>query len=220
MPRPFAPPAAVLAVAAVATVAGCARGEPEPEPAHRPDVELRAAAAATTLPLRVAPDLVVRRASFGVLDVAADGTETFVATDAVPAVDGTVFGWVVEVETGRETLRWQEHLRLPAAPTDWGDAEDDPDVLIAADGRSVAAQGEDAVDAGELARFYWTLAPGDPGGTYELDVAIEGRQVAHFTFRVPARVEEKAILVRADGAPPGAARLVAARLDAGAPRWK
>jgi hypothetical protein len=60
----------------------------------------------------------------------------------------------------------------------------------------VVAQGEDAVEAGELQRFYWSLAPGDPAGEYELEVAIEGRPVAHFRFRVPAPVAERPLLVR------------------------
>ena len=59
-------------------------------------------------------------------------------------------------------------------------------------------QGDDLVEDGELSRFYWTLAPGDPQGDYELDVAVVGKAVAHFTFRVPAPVHEKAILVHAE----------------------
>lgn len=151
---------------------------------------------APRLPLRVAADLVVRRAQFGILKPGADGDDQFVAGQDVPAEDGQAFGWVVEVDTTRESLHWQEHLKLPRPPADWGDAATDPDILIAADGRSVVAQGDDMIEDGELSRFYWTLAAGDPAGDYEMDVAIEGRPVAHFTFHVPATVTEKAILVR------------------------
>jgi hypothetical protein len=43
-------------------------------------------------------------------------------------------------------------------------------------------------------------------GSYEMDVAVEGKTVAHFAFRVPAPVQEKAILVRHE-APRRAPRL-------------
>ena len=170
------------------------------------------AAATMRMPLRIAPDVLVKRAQFGLLETTPDGEERFIPTTDVPAEDGRLFGWVLEIETRRESLHWQEHLRLPRPPVDWGDAADDPDILISKDGKSVVAQGEDTVEDGELSRFYWTLAPGDPGGDYELDVAIEGKTVAHFRFRVAATVQEKPILVRREL--PRAAASVAARVAA------
>jgi hypothetical protein len=173
------------------------------------------AAATLSMPLRIAPDVLVKRAQFGLLETTPDGEERFTPTTDVPAEDGQTFGWVLEIQTRRESLHWQEHLRLPRPPVDWGDAADDPDILISKDGKSVAAQGEDTVEDGELSRFYWSLAPGDPGGDYELDVAVEGKSVAHFRFRVPATVQEKPILVRRDL--PRAARPVATRVAAHLP---
>lgn len=201
--RFVAPAPAVRAVACVAAVAAafaltaCSRPPAASARAEGgPIVEFEHAAAAPRMPIRVAPGITVRRAQFGVLQTDDDGNEKFVPMTTLPAEDGTVFGWVIEVDTDRETLHWQERMRLPKAPADWGDALDEPDVAISKDGRSVAAQGEDEVQGGELERFYWTLAPGDPAGDYEMDVAIEGRTVAHFSFRVPATVHEKPMLVR------------------------
>jgi hypothetical protein len=149
------------------------------------------------LPLRVAHDLTVKSVEFGILSVDADGNEHFLPSAEVPAVDGQVFGWVAELSTTRATVHWQEQLRLPAPPLDWGDAANDPDILISKDGTSVAAHGEDSVEDSGLSRFYWSLASGDPAGDYELDVAIEGRTVAHFRFKVPAVVQEQSLLVDA-----------------------
>jgi hypothetical protein len=177
----------------------------------------------THLPLRIASDLVVRRAEFGVLETGPDGEERFAAADQVPAEDGQVFGWVVEVETSRSSVRWQEHLRLPGPVSDWGDVEADPDVVLSHDGRSALAQGEELVEDGELSRFYWSLASGDPGGAYELDLAIEGRPVAHFSFRVPETVREKAILVKHGGRPPharGTVHFVPVAAGRGAKPWR
>jgi hypothetical protein len=194
--------AAPLALAAaVLAASGCA---PTTSPGDVPAAPRSAVAnaGAPLLPVRVAPDVVVTQARFGVLEVAEDGRERFVPTDAVPAVDGTTVGWVLEVRTERASLAWTERVQLPAAPADWGDAVDDPDVEIAADGRSVVARGEDAVEGGELRRFYWSLSAGDPAGEYRVDVALEGRPVASFRFRVPATVAERPILVRQGGATP------------------
>jgi hypothetical protein len=147
------------------------------------------------LPLRLAPDLVVKRVRFGTFAPSATGDDEFVPGTEIPAEDGQGFGWVVELDTNRESVHWQEHLRLPQAPADWGDASSDPDVLIAADGRSAVAQGDDLLEDGTLTRSYWNLAVGDPAGDYEMDVAIEGRAVGHVTFHVATAVKEKAMLV-------------------------
>lgn len=192
----------LAAVAAVGLVAcGCTR---PPDGAQRgPVVEFRQAASEVPrTPVQIAPGVVVTGAEFGVLEVGEDGAERFVPTAEVPAVDGTTFGWVLQVQTDRESLRWEEHLKLPKAPADWGDAVDDPDVIISKDGTDVVAQGEYLVEDGELQRFYWTLAPGDPAGEYALEVAVEGRPVAQFRFRVPAPVQETPMLVRNQGTTP------------------
>ena len=164
-----------------------------PSAPHKPLVSFHLAAT-PRLPLRVGADLVIKRAQFGILKSTPGGEDDFVPSKEIPAEDGQAFGWVVEVDTTRASLHWQEHLRLPGPPADWGDAASDPDIVIAADGRSVVAQGDDLVEDGELSRFYWALAPGDPAGEYEMDIAVEGKPVGHFAFRVPAPVHEKAIL--------------------------
>ena len=149
-----------------------------------------------SLPLVIAPDLTVRAVRFGLLKADPGSDDEFLATDEIPAVEGQAFGWIVEVATSRRSLHWQEHLRMPEPPADWGDAASDPDLVISKDGKSVIAQGEDDVEDSELSRFYWSLATGDPAGEYQLDVAVEGHQVAHFRFHVAAPVTEQTFLVR------------------------
>lgn len=177
-------------------VAGCGERRWSVHRAARPGSR---SAGSARLPLRIAPDLVVKRVEFGRLETSPSGEEHFTPATDLPPDDGQVFGWVIEVDTSRSALRWQEHLRMPGPAGDWGDVESDPDVVLSEDGRSALAQGEDLVENGELSRFYWSLASGDPAGAYELDLAIEGRAVAHFVFRVPTTVREKAILVRHGG---------------------
>jgi len=210
----------MLIVLAALLAGACA--EPHAPAAHQPSIAWNPAAA-PRLPMRIGPDLVIKRVQFGILESSAEGDDKFVPATEIPPEDGQVFGWILEIETSRESLHWQEYLKLPRPPADWGDAAEDPDVLISKDGKSAVAQGEDLVEDGELSRFYWSLAAGDPAGDYELDLAVEGRPVARFTFRVPAPVKEKAILVRRgppderDRRRPGAAPLLA---SVGASAWR
>jgi hypothetical protein len=86
-------------------VAGCTR---PPEGAHgKAAAEFRETADVPRMPVEIAPGVVVKSAEFGVLEVGEDGAERFVRTREVPAVDGTTFGWVLQVQTDRESLRWQ-----------------------------------------------------------------------------------------------------------------
>jgi len=209
----------VLVLAGASLLLACGQDTSVP---HKPLVSFHLAAA-PRLPLRVGADLVIKRAQFGILETNAAGEESFRATKEIPAEDGQAFGWVVAVDTTRQSLHWQEHLKLPRPPADWGDAATDPDIVIATDGRTVVAEGDDLVEDGELSRFYWALAPGDPAGEYEMDIAIEGRQVGHFAFSVPAAVGEKSILVHRvpRGASRAGASIIRVRQEsAGAPRWK
>jgi len=206
-----------LVLAFALLVAACA--EPHPPASHQPSVAWNPAAA-PHVPMRIGPDLVIKKVQFGILRTTAEGEDHFEPASEVPAEDGQVFGWVVEIDTTRESLHWQEYLKLPRPPADWGDAADDPDVLISKDGKSAVAQGEDLVEDGELSRFYWSLAAGDPAGDYELDLAIEGRPVAHFTFRVPTVVQEKAILVRGAPARDGRRPAPAVMASMGATAWR
>ncbi len=194
----------VFALAAALTVmtAGCGQSptsvvSPAPSTAQTviQNAQAEAAPAPITLPLRIAADLTVRNVRFGLLKTQRSGEDQFVATQEIPPFDGQAFGWIIEVETSRHSLHWQEHLRMPAPPADWGDAATDADLVISKDGKSAVAQGEDAVEDRELSRFYWSLATGDPAGEYQMDVAIEGHPVAHVRFNVAAPVKEETLLV-------------------------
>ena len=199
-----------LSLLGLAALGACGEGHRETHGASTAVIQNAAAESAPaipTLPLKIAPDLTVRTVHFGLLKSDADSDDQFVPTDSIPAIDGQAFGWIIEVDTTRKTLHWQEHLRMPEPPADWGDAASDPALVISKDGKSVVAQGQDDVDDNELSRFYWSLATGDPAGEYQMDVAVEGHPVAHIRFRVPAMVKEQTLLVhRVPGA--GAMRFI------------
>jgi hypothetical protein len=203
-------------MAAAIVLAGCGdRGLSHP---HAPTSEWNRPAP-VALPLRIAPDLVVKRVRFGLLKTTPSGNEEFIATDVLPAEEGVNYGWIADVETTRPSLRWQERLYLPSPQDDWGDAAEDEDVVISQDGRTALSTGDDVVGAGQVRHVYWLVSTGDPLGRYEMDVAIEGHPVAHFEFHLDHRVHEKPMLVRyprRTGAMPG---LRVARKE-GNSRWK
>ncbi len=162
--------------------------------------------APVSLPLRIAPDLIVKRVRFGYLKNTPSGNEDFVATETLPAEEGINYGWIAEMETTRPSVRWQERLSLPSPEEDWGDAEDDEDVVISQDGRTALSAGNEVINAGRVQHMYWILGAGDPTGRYVMDVAIEGHPVAHFEFHLDHPVHEKPMLVRyprRTGAMPG-----------------
>ena len=196
-----AKPPLLLALAGILVAAGCgdarrgAREPAAPAPAMIRKAQAEAVPGEPALPLKIAADLTVRNVHFGLLKSDAAGDDQFVATEEIPAIDGQAFGWIIEVDTTRKSLHWQEHLRMPEPPADWGDAASDPDLVISKDGKSVIAQGEDDIDDHELSRFYWSLATGDPAGEYQMDVAVEGHPVAHIHFHVSSTVREQTLLV-------------------------
>jgi hypothetical protein len=155
------------------------------------------AQAPPTLPLTVAPGVSVVRAAFGIISRSAAGDEKFVEATEVPAVEGQVFGWVVEIAGDPESVRWEEQLTLPRRPASWGGLEDDPDVVISPDGRSATTHGRETPEGGVLSRFVWALSAGDPPGDYLLEVAIEGKLVASVRFHVAVTVQGGSLVVLA-----------------------
>jgi hypothetical protein len=171
------------------------------------------------LPLRIGPDLVVKRVRFGIVKNTPSGDDEFVPADVLPAEDGITYGWVADLETTRPSVRWQERLTLPQPSDDWGDAEDDDGVLISQDGRTALSTGDDLVDKGQMRHVNWLLGTGDPPGRYVMDVAIEGHPVAHFEFRLEQPVHEKPMLVRYPRRTGAMPAVRAARTDGGT-TWK
>jgi hypothetical protein len=181
--------ARVLPWIALLVISGCG-----PNARPHTSISIGKARRAAHLPMRIAQDLVVQRAEFGVFDTE-NGALRFTATHTIPPLDGQTYGWSVDLKTSRTTVHWQEHLQLPAPSENWASSAADPDVYIAKDGKSAVAQGDELVEDGAISRSYWTLATGDPPGEYSMDLAIEGKSVGHVVFHVNERVAEKPMLV-------------------------
>src|SRR5688500_13219016 len=73
----------------------------------------------------------VLKAEFGVIV-----TGGFQATTKVPFKDGQSFGWVSQLDTKRDVVKWREELRLPSAPQTWQADENSGKHTVSADRKS------------------------------------------------------------------------------------
>ena len=107
----------------------------------------------------------------------------FRATTKVPLKNGQGFGWVIQLETPRNTIRWREELRLPAAPQTWQADETNGKHTMSADRRTSTLEREARVENGFIYNL-WQISPGDPPGRYTVRVMIEDLLVSTFEFDV------------------------------------
>ena len=120
---------------------------------------------------------------FGIWQPDADGAMRFTATPDVPNEEDQTYGWRVRVAESEEAVKWVETLTLPEAPVSWEGVEDDPNVMISDDGRTVTTVGADIPDGGYLENS-WFVAFDDPPGEYVMSVELSDGRRATFTFRL------------------------------------
>jgi hypothetical protein len=120
----------------------------------------------------------VLKAEFGVIVPGG-----FQPATKVPFKEGQSFGWVIQVDTKRDTVKWREELRLPSAPQSWQADEQSGKHTVSADRRTSILEREAKVENGVIFNF-WSIAPGDPKGRYTLRVMLEGMLVSSFEFDV------------------------------------
>jgi hypothetical protein len=107
----------------------------------------------------------------------------FRASTKVPLKDGQGFGWVIQLETPRDTIRWREELRLPAPPQTWQADEASGKHTMSADRRTSTLERTARVENGVIYNL-WQISPGDPPGRYTMRVMIEDLLVSTFEFEV------------------------------------
>ena len=113
---------------------------------------------------------------FGTFD---DETGTLDRRTKIPKVEGQVFGWRIKTQcTG--PVRFREILRMPA-PGDWSfTPEEAPGTIVSEDKTTTTTVDYAACKQGWV-EHQWTVAEGDPAGTYVITVELDG--YAPQTFR-------------------------------------
>lgn len=135
-------------------------------------------AAATTEKATPPTQFKVLKAEFGVIVPGG-----FQPTTKVPFKDGQSFGWVIQLDTKRDVVKWREELRLPSAPQSWQADEQSGKHSVSADRKTSILEREARVENGVIFNF-WSIAPGDPKGRYTMRVMLEGMLVSTFEFDV------------------------------------
>jgi hypothetical protein len=120
----------------------------------------------------------VLKAEFGLV-----GPGGFQASTKVPLKEGQGFGWVIQLEIKKDTIKWREVLTLPAAPQIWQADEASGTHSMSADRKTSTLEREAKVENGMIHNF-WQISPGDPKGRYRMRVMIEGLLVSTFDFDV------------------------------------
>jgi hypothetical protein len=135
-------------------------------------------AAATTEKATPPTQFKVLKAEFGVIVPGG-----FQPTTKVPFKEGQSFGWVIQLDTQRDLVKWREELRLPSSPQTWQADEQSGKHTLSADRKTSILEREAKVENGVIFNF-WSISPGDPKGRYTMRVMLEGMLVSTFEFDV------------------------------------
>lgn len=122
-------------------------------------------------------------AEFGIWTVDAAGEDHFVPISEVPNVEDQPYGWRIWVGESKEPVRWAERLTLSNAPDSWEGVDENPNMTISPDGRTVTTAGESIPEAGYISNT-WYVAEGDPLGEYEISVQLSVGHEETFRFQL------------------------------------
>lgn len=120
---------------------------------------------------------------FGLFNISDPSKPSFVPSAFVPLVPDQAYGWVIHVRTDKAKIKWREEFTLPVKPTTWGAVEPVGERSVSNDGRTSVTEREVIPDQGVIFNS-WSVAPGDPKGSYIIRVFIEGSLAKTFKFEV------------------------------------
>jgi hypothetical protein len=130
--------------------------------------------------LTIAPDLEVLEANLYAVDSSITSNPKFTQTDVIRMAPNISYGWAIRLRTGRKQVHFNEELRMPVAPTHWGLSKT---TKISDNGRVATTSKEYEPRKGIISNF-WKFSDGDPKGTYQIAISVEGVLVRRFKFSV------------------------------------
>jgi hypothetical protein len=120
---------------------------------------------------------------FGIYTKNQEGEEEFEITDAVPLVEGQVFGWAIWVSPKITKVKLKEVFELSAKPEAWGSGEAGEKREIAEDGKVSITESEVVVEDGYIHNV-WSVEAGDPVGDCVIQVFVNDRLLETFHFKI------------------------------------
>ena len=134
-------------------------------------------------PEEPAPGIKIIHSDFGLFNRSDSGEFVFVPTRTVPLVPGQAYGWAIELSTDRPEIKLTEDVILPAKPATWGNEEPGSKRVITPDQR-IAITRQTVKPENGIISSIWSVAPGDPAGSYIIHVYVEDTLVAIYDFEV------------------------------------
>jgi hypothetical protein len=138
---------------------------------------------AATQQEEIAPEVKIVRAEFGLFNAPQSGKPAFVPTLTVPFEINQAYGWVIQVSTTKQKVRWREEFTLPAPPKTWTEVKKSESQTFSGNGKTCVLEGETKAGTSVIHNS-WTVVPGDPKGRYVIRVTIEDSEDRVFEFEV------------------------------------
>ena len=157
----------VLVVAAISLL-GCARS--------RPATPITEPPSPVSEPARRAGPQAPLAAWFGAWN---DDGDRFVRKTRFEKIEGETFGWRIKTRC-TSPVRFREVMRLPS-PGDWSFTPEEMPGTTISDDRTTTTTVSYAACRQGWVEHVWTVAAGDPAGTYVITVELEGH--TRQTFR-------------------------------------
>ncbi|TAE55909.1 MAG: hypothetical protein EAZ76_16755 [Nostocales cyanobacterium] len=130
---------------------------------------------------RKSKNITVSKAEFGVRIVDSQGKANFFPTVKVPLKKGDAYGWRIELNNYKGTVKWREVLTLPKVPETWSTSDAKDNFSLSGDGKTAVTRRTQTTKNGVIEN-YWQIAPGDPIGKHKIEVYVEDRLIATFQF--------------------------------------
>lgn len=128
--------------------------------------------------IRIAPDLVVVSAQFGLFQNQPDGTYNFQSTISLPLVEGQEYGWILRVNTSRQEINLREEYYFLIEAAAAGGSSPSSGL------EPVAVIESDVAPLGGLIINSWKVEAGEPTGERSIKVFIDETLVREFVFQV------------------------------------
>ncbi|KAF0812686.1 hypothetical protein IGB42_02978 [Andreprevotia sp. IGB-42] len=123
-------------------------------------------------------------ASFGLIDNPDAHLPGFTVTNVVPLKPDQAYGWMIQLRTQKQTVRWREEFTLPAPPANWGVDEILGKRTISGGGTTSVLERTVVPGKNGVISNMWSVLPGDPPGRYRIRVLVEDKVLRTFEFDV------------------------------------
>jgi hypothetical protein len=120
----------------------------------------------------------INKAMFFSLFTSEKGEMIFSESDRIPLKDGISYGWGIHLSTEKDNVTWKEVFILPEIPSVWGHCDD---TKITNQGRVAITEKTVSSKGGWIGNM-WSVAEGDPPGSYVMLVYVEGVLSRIFSF--------------------------------------